>query len=207
MRTLVCLLSVLAIATAANGANLVVNGDFSDGETGWTEWASPWGIGDSIVEDGMVKITGQGSRGYVQPIATTPGQDYTITADWAANGQLHWGEVLFFNDDGRAIYDQLDQPNNSSVIVKVDGWGMNGGATVGFPSLVPAMSGDYWYPAGIFTNTVKATGNLMWVSLKGGASDQGGAIQYFADNVVVTPEPVTALLLGLSLVLVRRHRA
>jgi hypothetical protein len=199
-------MGVLAIASVAS-ANLVVNGDFSAGADGWTPWGSTWGTGVWSIEDGKARITGTGSRGLLQAIPTVPGNSYTITADWAVTGNLHWGEILFFNDDGRAMMTQLDGSGmvQGSIITKVDGWGMNGQTTPGFPALVPAMTEAYWFPGGNFTNTVVATGDHMIVSIKAGTAE--GNVDYWADNIVVTPEPVTALLIGVSMLLVRRRRA
>jgi hypothetical protein len=191
-------------ATPAGAVNLLTNGDFStNDETGWTRWNSPWGGGfawDASTGAGVLQ-TGTGSFGWYQAITTVPGQQYTITADFSGAGDLNWTEVLFFNDDGRPIYDQLDAPLNSSVIAKVDGWGMNGGMPFG-----PGPITNYYYPAGPNTNVITATGTTMYVGLKTGSAGQGTYAEF--DNVMVTPEPATLGLLGLSaFALLRRRRA
>jgi hypothetical protein len=198
----VIVIVMLAVATPAF-ANMVVNGDFSNGENGWTQWNSPWGgpfTWDTSGATGRLACGG-GSFGWVQAITTVPGKTYTITADWQGSGSNNWVEVLFFNDDGRAIYDQLDAPLNSSILTKVDGWGMNGGMPFG-PA--PAMNGSYWFASGPNTNTILATGTTMYVGIKTGAS--GGSTDAIFDNVVVTPEPAAALLLLAGLPLLRRRR-
>lgn len=205
-RFLVGAMALLALfAVQANATNLVANGDFStNDETGWTQWSSPWGSGfswDASTGAGVLK-TDTGSFGWYQAIPTVPGEPYTITANWIGTGTWNWVEVLFFNDDGREVYLQLDSPLDSSVIAKVDGWGMNGGMP--FDGAITA----YYYPNGPGTNVITATGTTMYVGLKAGATntDTPGSVQVAFDDVVVTPEPVTLALLGLpALALLRRR--
>ena len=190
-------------AAQANAQNLLVNGDFSSNdETGWTRWQSPWGGGfnwDATSGEGVLQ-TGTGSFGWYQAISTKPGKTYTITADWSGTGDLNWIECLFFNDDGRSIYDQLDAPVNSSIIAKVDGWGMNGGMPFG-----PGSITSFYYPSGLKTNQIVATGTTMYVGLKAGSAGQGTYAMF--DNVTVTPEPATVALLGLCALTLLRRRA
>lgn len=206
-RITVCALAVLAVVSAASGANLVVNGDFSNGLNGWTQWAAPRGS-YTIEVDPMneLHLNAIGtSMGVAQEIATVPGKAYTITADWSGAGSLHWVELLLVNDDGRSLYDQMDAPANASVISKIDGWGMNGGVAGGGPGqLEPAAVAKFWYPSGPLTNTIIATGTKMIVGLKAGAADSSNA---WFDNVVVTPEPATLALLALPMLLIRRRHA
>ena len=196
---------VALLIPQASAANLLVNGDFSSGETGWTQWSAPWGGGyvwNASSGAGVLQTT-NGSFGWYQAITTVPGQQYTITATFQGEGALNWVECLFFNDDGRAIYDQLDAPHDSSIIGKVDGWGMNGGMPFG----PDPITSDY-YPNGLKTNVITATGTTMYVGLKTGASGVNATTTATFDDVSVTPEPATITLLGLSaLALLRRSRA
>jgi len=199
---------VLAIALMVISAPAfaVVNGDFSAGETGWTRWSAGWGSGyvwDTSAGNGRLK-TGNGSFGWYQAIPTTPGQAYTINCIWkAVNGGGTWNEVLFFNDDGRPIYDQLDAPLNSSILAKVDGWGMNPPQSFDWTS---PFSGSQWFPNGPKTNTIVATGTKMYIGLKAGAS--GGVTELWFDDVTVVPEPasILALVAGFGGLLIRRKR-
>ncbi len=206
-RWFVIAIALMAISAPAF-ANLVVNGDFSAGETGWTRWSAPWGSGyvwDTSGGVGRLQ-TGNGSFGWVQAISVTPGTQYTITASWKANNQGGtWNEILFFNDDGRGVYDQLDAPLNSSILAKVDGWGMN--PPQSFDWMDP-FGGSQWFPSGPHSNTIVATGTTMFVGLKTGAS--GGVTEAFFDNIAVNavPEPasILALLAGLGGLVIRRKR-
>ena len=212
MKKVFALLIALLVFSAPAYANLVVNGDFETGdETGWTRWNSSWGggfswsvydagMGDSTV-DGVL-ATDAGSFGWAQAISVVAGETYTITADWMGNGSNNWCEVLFFNDDGRDIVSMMDAPDDSYIIAKVDGWGMNGG----MPFSGPITS--YYYPSGLGTNQVVATGDTMWVGLKTGAS--GGTTVCAFDDVVVTgpvvPEPasILAMFIGVGGMILRR---
>lgn len=200
----------LSVVCVPAFANLVVNGDFGTGDlTGWTPWQATWSVAPSIaVDSNTLRLSGSnGSFGVWQAITTVPGQAYTITVNWKGNpGQTgFWNEVLFFNDDGRAILDQLDGPLNSSVLSKVDGWGMNPPTSWDWQS---AFSGTQWYPSGPQTNTIVATGTTMYVGLKAGASQGWTDVQF--DGVTVVPEPGSLLALAGGLVsmagMLRRRR-
>lgn len=108
-------------------------------------------------------VTSQGSFGWYQAVNTVPGCTLEITADWIGSGNGNWAELLFFTDDGRAIADQIDAPLNSSVIAKVDDWGMNGGMPFG-----PGPVTSYYYPSGPRTNIIVPAGTKMYVGLKTG---------------------------------------
>lgn len=201
------LLLVVAIAVPAS-ANMVVNGDWSTGdETGWTQWNAPWGpgvtwsvdLGDGNPAPAGKLVTSNSSFGWYQAITVVPGNSYTITADWKGTN-IGWIEVLFFNDDGRSVYDQLDAPLAGSLIAKRDAGGLGGGPNFGWQSILNSQQNP---------NTIVATGTTMYVGLKVGAvPGYGGpdATGLF-DNIVVTPEPATMLLLGLPALFLRRRRA
>lgn len=185
-------IALMVIASAAS-ANL-----FDPNQL--VQWNSPWGGGFSWDVPNLILQTSSGSFGWYQAIAVTPGAPYTITANWQGNGANNWCEVLLFNDDGRPVYDQLDAPLNSSIISKVDGWGMNGGMPFAGPIT------NFYFPSGPLTNTVVATGNLMFLGLKTGSGGGGTAVQFM--DVVLVPEPCTMVVLaaGLGGLLIRRRR-
>lgn len=212
MKKLFVLAIALMVISAPAFANLVVNGDFSTGdETGWTRWDSTqnpdggWGSGftwDASSGKGQLSVN-NGSFGWYQALAVTPGTEYTINANWMGNGNTNWCEVLFFNDDNRTIYKQMDAPLDSSIISKVDVWG-NYAMPFGTPSMAPIT--NYYYAPGLHTNKIVATGTTMYVVLKTGASN-GSTVCVF-DDVVVTPEPASmlALFAGLGGLIIRRKR-
>ncbi len=214
MKKILFVIAILAISVPAF-ANLLVNGDFEDGDlTGWTAWTAPRGsyvaeVQYDVAFDGAaLHLTGsESSFGVYQSFDTIPGQPYTISGVWMVpNGNLHWAEVMLFNDDGRDPYDQMDAPLDSSILLKVDGWGMNGQT---FSSWENFDAGNRWYSGGPFSTTVIATGTKMYVNLKAGTAVGNGVHAYF-DNVSVTtvPEPCTMLALaaGLGALVVRRRK-
>jgi hypothetical protein len=180
---------------STQAANLVANGDFATGdETGWTRWNAPWGGGGWSAAGGVGRLeyTG-GSFGWYQAVTVTSGTSYTVTADWRANN-IGWIELMFFNDDGRAIYDQMDAPGATSIIAKRDGYGNFPPNTFGWEPATNAL---------LNPNTVTATGTTMYVVLKMGGFNGGQWAEF--DNVSVTPEPASLLLLALPLALIRRR--
>ena len=210
MKRLFVLIIAILVISAPAFANLLVNGDFSNGETGWTRWNSPWGgpfFWDATSGSGVLQ-TNNGSFGWYQAITTVPGVQYKIEAMWTGNGGNNWIEILFFNDDGRSVYDQLDTPLNSSIITKVDDWGMNGGMPINGGNLVNAMNGAYWFPDGPQTNIITATGTTMYVGLKVGTIGPGATASFDDISVTAIPEPanILALVVGLGGLMIRRKR-
>ncbi len=210
MRRITLIAIALLVISAPAFANLLVNGDFSAGETGWTEWGAPWGGPYTYDTSGgaLMLSTANGSFGVAQTIATVPGTLYKIDATWTGDGGNNWIEILFVNDDGRSLYDQMDAPANASIVCKVDGWGMNGGMPINGGAPVDAMNGAYWFPNGPLTNYVVATGTSMIVGLKTGTVGPGTVAMF--DDVVVTPVPepasILALFAGFGGLLIRRKR-
>ena len=199
-KAIVCSLALMVCAATAS-ANLVVNGDWNTGnETGWTRWNSPWGgpFSWSVdATDGQPAPSGKlsaagGSFGWYQWVPTNPGTIYTISGDWKGQN-VGWAEIIFGNDDGRSEYDQLDAPVANNIVSKEDG-----GATYGWQPIDPSSKGS-----GAVTQV--ATGPRMLVGLKLGQSGGGQSTAWY-DNIAVTPEPATAILLGLPILLLRRRR-
>ncbi len=200
MKKVLVLAAALACVSTSAFANMVTNGDFSAGMAGWTPWQASWSGAVTIdASSGYLHLqSGNGSFGVYQAITTVPGTPYTITAIWKGgpNQSSFWDEFLFFNDDGRTILDQLDGPLNSSVLSKVDGWGMNN-PPASWDWKDP-FDGTQWYPSGLMSNTIVATGTTMYIGLKGGAG--GGNVDISFDNINVVPEPASMLALASGLI-------
>lgn len=207
MRKMFVLMVALTIVSVPVAANMLVNGDFETGDlTGWTAFQSSWTSGTPTIEAQTTTVNSgtfalqlsaaNSSFGVYQAIATVPGVKYQIDVSWLGNNQsAFWNEVLLFNDDGRDMETQLNGPLDPYVLSKVDGWGMNPPAIFGWKS---PFDGNQWYPAGLHTNVITATGTTMFVGLKAGTvANSNGAVDLFFDNVSVTAIPEPSSLLAL----------
>ena len=115
MKRMFFLLVVLvAISAPSVAANLVVNGDFSSGETGWTQWThlrpeappenpAPEFFWDATTGVGKASVRYIGNCGWYQMVPTTPGMYYKLTASYMLTGWESWGNVDLFNPTGAEI--------------------------------------------------------------------------------------------------------
>jgi hypothetical protein len=110
----VLIVALLAMATPAFAAQLLTNGDFSAGQTGWTYWTAAWGTENVSTATGAAVITGSASGGLYQVVNATPGTTVTLTGNWSgAPGGGGWIEVMLFN-----IYnsDGVDPTNSPAMM-------------------------------------------------------------------------------------------
>ena len=195
------LMVVLMCAASANALPLLQNGDFSAGEASWSRYTSSWGGPFNFDASTGVghEWLDAGSQAWYQTFASIPGETYTISGTWWGSN-VGWGEVMMFNDSGASVTDQIDAAvAPGSIIYKRDG-------------------GDTWSPSPFATTpphagasdnpNVLCTGTVMYVALKVGQSG-GGMSDINFDNVIVTPEPASLLLVGFGALplLLRRRRA
>lgn len=213
MRALVCLVSLLAITAAASGANLLVNGDFSAPEpAGWSRWGAPWGnYADWTIAGGTGKVTLPGpgtwnSYGWYQAVAVPAGTVCNVSGRWQGDvDPFAWAEVMLFSvpagTDAATIVNKLDTGAAGDIAAKKDGWGLNAPAVWQWAPISGAPHGN--------AGTVVSQG-LVVVGTKLGTGDWNpnhDMLFVEFDELVLTPEPATALLLGLALPLLRRRRA
>ncbi len=119
-RRFVAALAILLSQAPVIAQNLVVNGDFAAGSTGWTTWRAPWGSNENWdfnnTEPGHVGAAclklGQSntasSFGVYQQVPVTPGKTYRLDAWWRGEklGNVNWWEILLL--DGAWDIDQAD---------------------------------------------------------------------------------------------------
>ncbi len=185
-------LAAFTLVTPALGQNLVVNGGFESGGTGWTTWQSPWGNGNSWdfnnAESGRVGnaclklgIGGERSFGVYQEVAVTPGHTYRIDAWWKGQrfGNDSWVEIML-----------LDGPYS-------DAQADSGGAGVVQPNFMYAhdpLGGDFGWKWAHDDNGTSvdwnsrngertATGSVMTVVLKAGCCCGTTAVNGWFDEV------------------------
>lgn len=201
MRTVLCAVATLAIVSVASG-NVLVNGDWSTGdETGWIRsnpavWGSNqnWSVTSygPTAPEGSLTMDG-GSFGWLQIVEVDAGATAELSLDWMANN-AGWIEVMLWTEasepDLAAVKTIFDDGDAAKTAFKEEGY-----------TTAWEQATSLW-PGGN-DGTVVSDGWVI-VGLKLG-SGGGGAAGSF-DNIVLTPEPATLLLLGMGLALVRRRR-
>ena len=206
MKKLALLGLVLAVAAPAFAQNMVINGDFSAGESNWTRWRAPWGSTEQWdASMGVGRLSGgggNGSFGWFQVIPTWESEVVRLDGEWRGDiGGTGWAEFMLFSvpvgTSDADIANRIDTGNAGDIAFKKDSWGMNPPTNWGWQmaSLSPHPNGN----GGIVHN-------IGWivVGLKLGGFPIGW-VEF--DNIVLTPEPTTLLLLGLPALFLRRRRA
>jgi pectate lyase len=204
----------LILATIATGAclfctsgakaqNLIVNGDFSSGLTGWivatnntttyeTTITYDVGVGNpagSALLDRVDTTLADNSDYLYQVVPVMPGQSYQFNADWAGdllNGGTgrNWAEVMI------AFVPNAGSPTFTIQYKKATVGGPNAPTTPWDWESVLASPSDTSSPTnGVFT----ATDNYMVVAFNLGGRAGTGVGYYHADNVSVTPYPPTTV--------------
>jgi hypothetical protein len=212
MRTFI-VLGVLAMVTPAFALPTIVNGDFSNGTTGWTAYGSGWGINEARSYDDIgafpadlgnapyASVTfwsnmghsGQGSGGRYQVVDVTGFVGQQLTLEFLAHWHNH-GQSFAWHEWG-VIDGTHNNPNDF------------GGATVWlFKREAPANGNpsDDWQQHSVDFTPTQSTVTVFY---KGG-TNTGDASITRVDNFAIVPEPATLALLGLgALPLLRRRRA
>jgi len=200
-------LLVLVVAAPA-GANVLFNGDWEMGQIAWTQVSSDWGsdMAWTVTNNGPTAPEGTltcttGSFGWFQVAEVPVGQEAAVTADWSGN-DISWAEVMLWTVPvGTTLEDveaTFDSGPAEAIAYKKDAFGMN-----------PPTTWD-WEPAALSPHpsgnggTVISQG-LVVVGLKLGGQANSPSLSF--DNIVLTPEPAAALLLGLPIVFLRRRRS
>lgn len=209
-RSLMLAAIILAVCVAPVAAqNLVNNGGFETGLTGWTAWTGGWGSGYTAAANSSAAysgsaglrlgITGEVSFGVYQQISVTAGKSYNLDGMWrgfSATG--NWFEILLI--DGTFNTTQADNGDYCFNNV-ICGYDVHGA----FQYPAPANFGwqsfssiyDHEVSPYITNGTRVASGNTMTVVLKMGSVGNSYKPTLFVDNVTLTQVPEPASLLAL----------
>ena len=155
-RFLAVVLGLLTFVASAHAQNLVVNGDFEGGFSGWTTWQVSNGFWNGVwiqsndcdiwvptvcpyagaISHAQKKGSGSGNAhgGLFQVIDVAPGQRYRVSGQWSggvtgnAAGNATWWEVVVF--DGvvdASIIDAGTRPQDTQVAKRtMDNLSLNG---------------------------------------------------------------------------------
>jgi hypothetical protein len=207
------ILCFLVNAGIASGANLVVNGNFENGSTGWTEWTSPpdwvtgafshdYGSGCDIWTPTPYPYEGANTHcqsvgvnnvhgGLYQVINVEPGKTYTVSGMWSGGiGGLVTGSYTSLSwfevtiYDGIATVADIDAaPGANDVII----------AKKTFENATNPYSFG-WEP---FSDTFTAQSSQVTLALKTGKVGDWDAIAAYHDIIsldeVMPPAPIPTL--------------
>ena len=194
MRKVLCVMAVLAIVAPASATNL----DPADA----IPWAAPWGNDANVVvqPDGSVTmdVGGNGSAGIFWRLCALPSEPVSVTGLWDGDcGGGGWAEVLIFtctdamSDDDIGAFIDGTGAGSPEIVAKHDSWDL--GPIVFNEPIENGATG--WGPF-----EIHATCPEYVIGLKVGNT----AVVHF--DIDAVPEPASALLLGLPMLLVRRRR-
>ncbi len=172
------LVSVTATAPPS-GTNLVSNGDFAQGLSGWRVWRERGAQNPVVNAAGQLQLAGSGINGGVYQQFGTGGAGRTITIDgwWASSptvAQAQWAEVLVLNGSALPVDGQDVNGNQAGVVLvyKADTWAKPGG-----------WSGDMRQTAVRVVGSFVSAGSVATIVLKvGNGTGTTGALY---DNLVV----------------------
>ncbi len=186
------------VAVDQLGPNLVVNGDFENGSTGWQPWESAWGsnkvrdyantepghIGNACLKLGNSNSTG--SYGSYQEVTVEPGKTYRVDVYWRGQKltDMNWFEVILL--DGPFNMQNADSGSPASEFVEPNYAYAYDNNTYGLPGPIGTTYGWVWgheqYSGPNPLNQVDwnnrqgrrtASGTTMTIVLKAGSLNPG----------------------------------
>lgn len=203
-------ISLFALSLLGSGAQaeLLVNGDFTAGLTGWTIWTQRNDGGNFTVtaNGGLLEQRGSSYNGGVyQVVVVPPNVPLTLTGGWISNPTVaseQWAEVIVVEGnnppvDGADVLGPLIYKNDTF-----------GGAPAGwagdFASTSPVANDPFGGPLGAgspsgFVTVILKSGSINGGTLNG--VDFGGL-----SLTAVVPEPGTFAIVGMGVVVLAVNR-
>lgn len=192
MRKLVCVLVVLAFVAPAS-ANLL-SGTWSEYSSGWGGSGTWTGLDAT---GGSVSISGGGSYVAWQLVDVPADGDYTLAGD--VSGSAGWIEVIFRLNPpwtaGEIAAGKAIDTDDVQFINKHEG-SISGSLPVGID--------PGWNHTALSNVITASAGDKLLVGMKAGDGGNAGPVNFA--NMDLTPEPTSALLLGLPILFLRRRR-
>ena len=198
MRKLLLSVLVVGMIAAPASADLLLD------PAAATPWHAPWGD-PALVSGGpgdfsMQIPSNNGSAGIFWRLPAWESEIIDVLGQWQGDcGGAGWAEIMVFTSteglEDSVVANRMDVGNVADIWVKHDSWGLNGG-----PAFGPEPYPDAQMPGGQ-TLPLHATCNEVIVGLKVGNTADVNWI-----GLDYVPEPVSALLLGLPMLFIRRRR-
>lgn len=210
MKRFIVIALLIALCAPAMAANLLQNGDFSNGTANWTFWVQRGSNTLFTTENGQAKFWGANFNGGIyQTFTTVPGVTYVISGwgKFAINNTTNqdtWSEILIGNS---APVNGSDYGSSAILCAKQL---TNKTDTLRFEKNFADWTSSA-KPVAVMTFTATATQTTLVI--KHGNSTGSTLTGLYADNVVVqaVPEPSSLLALasglaGLGGFVIRRRK-
>ena len=158
------------VITVTDAAQLIVNGNFGEGLSGWSKWTDRGSL-DTAVTNGQIHLQGTNFNGGVYQQFSTggAGSEITVSGIWASNPTVansQWAEVLLINGPRLPVDGQDIKGNDADVVLiyKNSTWTSPGGWSGEMALTSAAASNPVFKAAGDVATIILKSGNLAGIS-------------------------------------------
>ena len=156
----------VAVSVIDPAANLIANGDFANGLTGWTQWTER-GSFTPVIDSGQLQIAStEHNGGMWQQFGTGgSGREINLSGWWASDPTLanyQWGEVLIINGPRTPVNGQDITGGGADeiLIYKNDTWASTGGWSGQINQTAPVTNVGSFTSAGDVATLILKSGNM-----------------------------------------------